>query len=183
MKRSLHRLPLALIASLITTPVCAESWTLMPEASTLSFTGTQTGTSFEGAFNQFEADITFDANTLSESNIQITIHTGSVETGSADRDTTLPGADWFDTTNHPTATFASTDVVATDAGYQANGTLTIKGTTKEVALPFTVTIEGNIAHATGGLTINRNDFGVGTGSLSAMAGNDVTIYLDIKASH
>lgn len=175
-------LAVATLAMLISTAAYANDWTLIESESHLTFTGTQAGASFDGRFERFEAAIHFAPDALDSSNILITIDMASANTDSADRDTTLPGPDWFDTANHPTATFASTHVTGTDTGYEALGTLTLKGTAKDVTLPFTVAIEGDKAHAQGAVTINRDEFNVGTGPLSPMAGTDVTIRFDINAT-
>lgn len=163
-------------------PALADNWTLIPDESTLTFSGTQGGTQFDGRFERFTASIALTPANLEQSDIEITIDMASAVTGSADRDTTLPGSDWFDVSAHPTALFKSTDIVAAENGYVAHGTLTMKGTSHNVSLPFTLSINGDIAHAEGGLTIDRTSFAVGTGALSAMAGNDVNIQFDIKAT-
>jgi polyisoprenoid-binding protein YceI len=43
----------------------------------------------------------------------------------------------------------------------AQGTLTIKGTSVPVTLPFTLDLDGNTATMSGNLSLNRMDFGVG----------------------
>jgi len=160
----------------------ASEWTLTPDTSALSFSGTQAGAPFEGQFVNFTADIVFDPDALETAEITITIDTASARSGSPERDGALPGSDWFDVAAHPTASFVTADIQTTDAGYIANGTLTLKGTTQDVALPFSLSIEGDAAHVTGALTIDRNDYSVGTGALSSMVGSDVTIHFDINAT-
>ncbi|HAI28113.1 MAG TPA: YceI family protein, partial [Thalassospira sp.] len=55
--------------------------------------------------------------------------------------------------------------------------------TREVILPFDLEIEGNEAKATGTVTINRTDFGVGQGQWAdtSQVGDPVTIEIDIEA--
>jgi polyisoprenoid-binding protein YceI len=160
----------------------ASDWTIDAEASTLTFVGTQTGTEFEGKFRQFSGTIYFDAEQLEQSNINITIDTSSARTGTSERDSILPGADWFDVVNHPTASFNSTDVVSVEDGYMATGSLSLKGTEKEIQLPFKLRIEGDTARAVGNVTIDRNDFEIGTGPLGPMVGSDVTIKFSLTAT-
>ncbi len=167
---------------LLTSNAFASDWTLIPENSQLTFEGTQAGAAFQGAFADFSAEITFDPADLQNASIQVEIRTASASSGSAERDGALPGADWFDVANHPTATFTSTEVSKSDNGYTASGILTIKGTALPATLPFSLTIEGDEAIATGGLTIDRNDYGVGTGALSPMVGNEVAIAFEIIAT-
>ena len=55
--------------------------------------------------------------------------------------------------------------------------------TQQVSLPFTLTIDGNRAHAVGELVINRIDFGVGQGQWASdnPVSYDVAITVDIVA--
>ncbi|PCJ71443.1 MAG: polyisoprenoid-binding protein [Rhodobiaceae bacterium] len=173
----------ALIATLMMSgSAFAREWTLTPDTSTLSFSGTQAGAPFEGQFESFAADIVFDPDALEAAEITVTIDTASARSGSSERDGALPGSDWFDVAAHPTASFVAANIQTTEEGYVANGTLTLKGTTQDVALPFSLSIEGDAAHVMGALTIDRNDYGVGTGALSPMVGSDVTIHFDINAT-
>ena len=167
---------------LFTSNAFASDWTIVPDRSQLTFEGTQAGTSFQGSFADFSTAITFDPTDLENSSISVEIVTASATSGSAERDGALPGADWFDVATHPTASFVSSFVTKTDAGYAAEGALTIKGTTHPVTLPFSLDIDGDEATAAGSLTIDRNDYGIGTGPLSPMVGNEVAISFDLVAT-
>lgn len=175
-----HRALIALL--FMSGSALASEWTLTPDTSTLSFSGTQAGAPFEGQFEHFTADIIFDPTDLGTATVTVTIDTASADSSSPERDGALPGPDWFDVAAHPTASFVATDIQTAEEGYIANGTLTLKGTSNEVVLPFTLHIEGDTAHVTGSLTIDRNDYSVGTGALSPMVGAKVTISLDINAT-
>jgi polyisoprenoid-binding protein YceI len=50
--------------------------------------------------------------------------------------------------------------------YEAVGTLTIRGITQPIALPFTLAITGNQAKADGTVQLIRTKFGVGQGAWS-----------------
>lgn len=86
-----------------------------------------------------------------------------------DRLDALPTDDWFAVSKFPTATFTSTSISATGAdkaglnSYLAKGTLTIRGVSREVALPFSLKSTGNATIARGTLTLNRSDFSIGQG--------------------
>ena len=67
---------------------------------------------------------------LGESVANVTIKTASVSTGTADRDTHLRSADFFDVDTFPEITFVSTSY----DGDTLTGDLTIKGVTKAVTL-------------------------------------------------
>ena len=70
------------------------------------------------------------------------------------------GADHFDAANHPTASFAA-EIREAEAGYVADGTLTLKGNTAPVTLPFDLTLDGDTAQVTGTTTLDRRDFNIG----------------------
>ena len=160
----------------------AADWTIDYENSKLEFEGTQTGTTFEGSFRTFNATVKFDAEDLESVFIDVAIDTASARSGNPERDSILPGTDWFDTANHPTAHFTSTNVVYIANGYTAIGTLTMKGVSKEIDLPFNLRETGGVTEVVGGVSIDRNDFGIGTGPLGPMVGNDVTITFHLTAT-
>jgi len=166
----------------LTSNAFASDWTMIPDRSQLMFEGTQAGASFQGSFADFTTVIMLDPTDLENASISVEIVTTSATSGSAERDGALPGADWFDVAAHPTASFISSAVSKTDAGYVAEGMLTIKGTALPVTLPFSLDIDGDEATATGSLTIDRNDYGIGTGPLSPMVGNEVAISFDLIAT-
>lgn len=160
-------------------------WAVDKDASKLSFTATQTGASFEGEFETFSADIVFDPADLANASIFVTVDTASAETGDRQRDTALPGSDWFKAKEFPSATFVSNDVVETGEGaYEARGKLTIRDVTRDLVLPFTLAIDGGKAHAEGGVTLVRTDYGVGQGEFATgqWVGLDVVVSFVIEAT-
>ena len=155
---------LALLA-LASSPALAASWTMLPTQSTLGFSGVQTGTPFQGTFGQWSALISFDPATPQTARIKITIATASAKTGDTQRDEALPGADWFDTKAFPQAVFQATGFTPEGgSNYQTTGTLTIRGISQKLTLPFSLVITGNQAVAKGQISLKRTDYGVGQGS-------------------
>lgn len=179
---------LALLAGLASAPLHsahATDWHLDTQTSHLSLKATQAGTPFTGKFRDFSADITLDPADLASASITAQIKTGSIFTDSSERDGTLPGADWFDVENFPTATFVSQAIKSTGPEqYEAEGQLTIKGTTVPLTLPFSLKIDGDNAAATGTVTINRQTFAIGTGQwdTESVAGFSVAIVYEINAT-
>ena len=146
-------------------------------------------TKVRGNFNDFEATLTVNQENPTESKVEATVETGSVDTRNADRDAHLRTPDFFDTDNHPQMTFASTafDVDASGNG-TVTGDLTIKGTTKPVTFdvetfgveedPFGNTRLGFEART----EINRKDFGIDfeapLNSGGALVGEKIAIEID-----
>ncbi len=154
------------LAAVLAAPAIARAdtaWTVDYEASSLNVVGTAFGTKRDASFEEWQADIVFDPDDLPASSIAITIQTESLQTPIPEMTRSGMGEAWFDVENHPTASFVSDSISAAGDGYEATGTLTIKGNAQPVTLPFTVSTDGDQASATGGLTIDRTDFNVGSG--------------------
>jgi polyisoprenoid-binding protein YceI len=151
----------------------------------LGFSGTQTGSKFQGKFSRFDAQIVLDPDHVEGGHITATVDLGSAATGDTQRDTALPGKDWFDTTAHQNAVFTSDAVrkVGTNT-YEATGTLTLRGVTRSLTLPFTLEIDGDRARARGHADLVRTTFGVGQGAWASgqWVGLDVGVDLDLTAT-
>jgi len=122
------------------------------------------GDAFTGSFGNFTADIQFDADDLSDASILVSIDMTSADAQDDERNEALPGKEWFFVKKFPKAVFSSTTVKKTgDNQFEAVGELTIRDITKPLTLPFELIIENNLAKASAKTSLNRSDFGVGTG--------------------
>ena len=120
-------------------------------------------------FGISEGTLTWNAEDVSKSSVQVTIPVTAIDTFVDKLDEHLKSGDFFDAAKFPTATFKSTSVAAAGPNkFTVTGDLTIKDITKPVTLG--VTLNGAGEHpmlkkqaigfsATG--TIKRSDFGVG----------------------
>ena len=87
-----------------------------------------------GTFGDVSGVITIGENPL-DSAVQVSIKADSINTGVADRDAHLRGADFLDVETDPALTFTSTRVVKHSGNeFVLAGDLTIRGVTKEVEL-------------------------------------------------
>jgi polyisoprenoid-binding protein YceI len=162
----------------------AKAWTIDYQASRLSFSGRQAGVGFEGWFERFTADVRFDPAAPSNSRIEVVIDMGSATSDNRERDAAIRGRDWFAVADHPTARFQAASVRALDGNrYEANGTLTIRGISRPVGVPFSLEADDGGTRAQGEVSIVRTDYGVGQGSWSSgeMVGLDVAIRFNILA--
>lgn len=116
----------------------------IPEAGTFAFDPTHTVVSgvarhlmvskVRGKFADVSGVITVAENPL-DTSVEVTIKAASIDTGAADRDAHLRGADFLDAETYPELTFRSTRVVKQNgAEFVLAGDLTIRGVTKEVEL-------------------------------------------------
>ena len=136
-------------------------WKVQPGGK-LAFVASWSGNTLPGTFTDWSATIRFGEAALDQSRVKVTIKTGSARTGEAQPDSTLPTDDWFAASSFPTATFEATKFRKTGEGrYVATGTLTIRGKSRPLTLPFTLKIRGDTATMAGSTTIDRTAFGIG----------------------
>ena len=121
---------------------------------------TQFGSEVEGSFADWTAAISFDADAQSgkAGEVTTTVSVPSLALGSV-TDQAM-GADFFNAESFPTAVFQA-DINLTDAGYVADGTLTIKDQSIPISLPFDLTLDGDTARMSGSTTLDRRAFGIG----------------------
>ena len=109
----------------------------------------------------------------------------SFQSGADDRDGQVQSADWFNAAAHPEATFVTTGFTHVGGNaYEAAADLTIRETTVEVVLPFTLDINGETATMAGELTLDRTNFGVGQGQFAddTLVRHSVTVSVDLTAT-
>ncbi|MDJ0894223.1 MAG: YceI family protein [Alphaproteobacteria bacterium] len=157
----------ALVGLLIAGPAVASTWTVVPEQSRLVFAGTQLGGVFNGEFRSFDAAIKFDPADPASSAIDVSVDVTSFFTGSSDRDGQAARADWFDFAKFPLASFTVKEVRTNgEAGFEAVADLSIRSITREVVLPFTFAVDGDMAKVDGEVTLDRTAYDVGIGQWS-----------------
>lgn len=165
-------------------PVQADRWRVLP-GSALGFATSWSGTAIEGRFRTWTADIRFSPQALESSRVRVRIETASAATGESSVDEALPGTDWFSSAAFPAATFSADRFRALGGDrYEARGTLSLRGVSHPVVLPFRLTIDGGRAQMTGSATIDRIRFGVGQGDWAATDAipAPVSVHIDLKAA-
>ncbi|MEM9839010.1 MAG: YceI family protein [Pseudomonadota bacterium] len=147
----------------------ASAWTVDAEASSVGFRGTMNGNEFSGDFSNFAIAIVLDPEAPeSEGAIKALIDVGSATASDSEKTNALPTETWFHVEAHPVATFSAETIASTGPGtYEASGSLSLKGISKAVSVPFTLTIdEAGRAVADATVQLNRSDFQVGTGEFA-----------------
>jgi polyisoprenoid-binding protein YceI len=112
-----------------------------------------------GEFTGLKGTIIFDEKNLPASKFDVTIDAKSINTGNGMKNTHANSANWFDTEKYPTISFTSSSITKTAAGYDAKGTMEIKGVKKDFTIPFT--FANNTF--TSNFEVNRLDFGIDDG--------------------
>ncbi|MDD2701221.1 MAG: YceI family protein [Sideroxydans sp.] len=132
--------------------------------SEVSFAYAQMGVPLDGKFGKFDAQLSFDPAKLDKAQAKIVIDIASIDTGSDEANEEVVGKPWFDTANHPTATFVASGLQSLGGNrYQASGKLSIKGRTQDVIVPVTFSSAGARGQFDGSLDIKRLDFAIGEG--------------------
>lgn len=159
-------------------------WTVDAAKSKVGFHVLINGQQVDGTL-PFKADIRFDPADLDHSTVVATIDMTGAQSGNATRDAMLPLPAWFDAKQFAVAKYVAT-MISSKGGnkYEAAGALTLKGVSRPVMLPFTLTISGNTAHAVGEATLQRLDYKIGEGKDFAppAAALDVKVTVDITAT-
>ena len=173
------------VAMLTAQPVCAANWSVDYAKSKLGFTAIWSKEPFQAAFKSWKADIAFDPADLAHAHADVTVQVGSETSDEEEFDDGLKGALGFQVSQFPAAHFVTTGFTRKAGNdYVATGHLSLKGVTKDVTLPFTLTIQGNQAHMKGSAVIIRTDYGVGQGTWAAPSpvAHEVTVTIDITAT-
>jgi polyisoprenoid-binding protein YceI len=182
MKKFAKHLLIALVAVMALAPMSAnaQKWSNDPVHSTLMYTVRHMVTPMIGVFKKFNVDLTWDAENPTKTTISATVDVNSVVMGMDKLEGHLKSPDFFDTANFPEWKFESTSIVVdkkskTKDSFIANGKLTVRGVTKDVAIPFTYlggmdSPYGKKAGFSAEFTINRIDYGVGQGDWAQTTG-------------
>lgn len=175
----------AAAALLAAQPAQAAHWNVDAARSRLGFSVLWAGRPFAATFKTWRADIDFDPADLSHSSADVLIDIASESSGDAETDAGVKGAQGFQASQFATARFRTAGFTRKSADhYEATAKLTIRGVTRTVTLPFTLTIAGDRAHMTGTADVLRTDFGIGTGgdfSKPEPVAYEVSVQVDLTA--
>lgn len=156
------------------------NWTMRADESSIVFKGKQTGDEFTGEFTSFTTEILFHPDVLNAARVTAVIDMSAFDAGSSDRNDALPGKEWFSVKKFPNAVFESSDFIATgEDTYEAVGTLTLRGVSLPVTVPFEIDITDGVATMKSELSLNRNDYGVGQGAWAKGEWVDLKVGLEI----
>lgn len=190
MKSFLAILLLFLPALSLATGTNAPHWKLVPGKSIIAWEANYGGQLIKGEFRDFTSDIVFDPAHLEESSIKIVIDTAKIESTESNAKSMLPGKEWLDVAEYPTALFETENIKAAEANematsYNAAANTTIRGKTIQTILPFTIQFSADQKSATviGETVLKRLDFGLGTGEWAnpSIIANEVKIRFHVEA--
>ena len=134
------------------------------ENGALNIAIVQNNSEVTGSFADWTGDITYGEMPDAEGRhgvVTVTVSVPSLSLGSV-TDQAM-GADYFASEQWPTATFQA-DLIDGGDRLVADGTLRIRDQSVPVSMPVNLTIDGDTADAAGSLTVDRLNFGIGTGT-------------------
>ncbi len=174
-------------------PITGGEYRIDPAHSTIGFAIRHYEINWvSGRFKDFSGTIRYDEQDVTKSSVEFTAKVESIDTGVAARDNHLRNADFFEVAKYPELSFKSTRVERKGKnGYVLHGDFTMKGVTKQIAIPFTVAgaikdPRGNTRFGISAQTkIDRRDYGITWGKAleggGLDLGNEVSIDLQLEA--
>ncbi|QHT68770.1 YceI family protein [Rhodocytophaga rosea] len=149
--------------------------------SIVAFSIYNAGMEVMGNIQGISADIAFKPDDLEHSYIHATADPATLQTGIGIRDKHLQRIDYFDVKNHPHLRIVSKGFRKTGKNtFTGRFDLTMKGITKEIAIPFKVLEKQYATIYKGNFEINRLDFNLG--EKSAILDEKVKIFIEVHTS-
>jgi len=170
----------------------ALSWQIDKNHSSVAFSVRHFFANVMGSFDEFEGDIKFNPDDLENSSVSFSINVTSVNTKNERRDSHLQSEDFFNAEKWPQMKFESTGISKSGDQFLVKGSMTIRDVSKEMELP--VKFLGEMEHPRkegtyiGGFstefTIDRNEFGVGSGNYisTATVGGEIKVTINLEVN-
>lgn len=139
-----------------------------------------------GKFAKYEGSLNFNKAKPDASTVNFSVDVASIDTGNSGRDDNLRGKEYFSAAEFPKMSFQSKAFKKVgDNQYMVTGPLTIKGHSKNISVPITLTKTGttwatgeDILRFKGAFEVDRTEFGVGESS--NLLGSEVSVLLDLE---
>ena len=141
----------------------ASDWTV--EEGALGIAIRQLGNEVEGGFADWTAAIDFDEAPGPDGaygKVDVTVRLASLTLGAVTAQ--AMGPDFLDVERGPTARVSGVIVRpdgAAAGAYRLDGTIAMRGAEVPIEMPFDLALDGGRAEATGAVTLDRRDFGIG----------------------
>jgi len=188
MRQKIQAVLMGLLLTASSVFAATNTYTIDPAHTTFGFTVKHMMISqVPGNFDKFDGHITYNSADLVNSKADVTIQVASINTRNDQRDGHLKSPDFFDAAKFPAITFVSTKFTPG----AIIGNLTMKGTTKEVTIPVTISgpvktmMGGTAIGIIGSVTVNRQDYGINWNKTLDQGGlavsNDVVVNISIEA--
>ncbi|WP_428149292.1 YceI family protein [Brevundimonas sp.] len=152
-----------------------ERWVVVPGDSAITMqVGTPVGAR-TGRFTRWTGDIRFDPEAPETAQVAIEVEAASLRMD--DPRLTRTAAGLLDSSRYPRIAFRLTGLEpAVGSRFTAHADITVKGVTRPVTFPATLRSDGRTAQMTGGFSLDRAAFGIGTrGPWNGLIGRQVRV--------
>ncbi|HMB91391.1 MAG TPA: YceI family protein [Rhodothermales bacterium] len=124
--------------------------------------------SVKGTFNDYDVAILYNEADMTKTSVTVILDVASIDTANDWRDKDLQSERFFDAAQYPKIVFQSDRIEEATTGFLAHGRLTMRGVTREIAVPLKRTLLrtadagwGNIRIGfEGRFTLNRTEYGI-----------------------
>jgi len=192
LKISLTVLAFAILTILFTSNLFADTYKIDPTHSTFGFAVKHIEVGItRGQFTDYSGEVKFDSENLKEFHAWAIIKAKSISTRLEARDNHLRGEHFFYTEKYPTIIFSSRKIVKKDGKYEIIGSLTMRGVTKQISIPVTISgpirspFGSKVIGISGETVINRQDYGISWNDVMPdggfVVGNNVMLTIDLEA--
>ncbi|MFU8831683.1 MAG: YceI family protein [Wenzhouxiangella sp.] len=157
---------IAAIALALTVTLSANAgdcYTADAESGELRFSGDVEGNAFQGHFRQFDVSLCMVGDDPSTAEIRVSVATASATVGNRQGDEALKEDELFAVDRFPEAVWTSTELVAANDGWRAEGELDLRGMTASQPVELQLAGEDDGFRLTGTAEILRLDYQVGIG--------------------
>lgn len=170
----------AALLLLLAFPAAAQDWKLDAGKSQVRFLIKQMNVPTEGGFRRVLARANFDPAKPEAGSFRVDVDVASIDTGSTEGDDEVKRPAWFDAKKHPWATFIARNVRRDGEGrYTAFGDLGIKGQSRPLAAPFTLTRAGGGWQVLGRFPLKRGDYGIGGGDWGDVVADELEVRFNL----
>jgi polyisoprenoid-binding protein YceI len=164
-RRRLVQLLLAIAGTVAALPALADigPWVALRDQSSITMRVPGPLGSLSGRFERWNADVQFDPDAPEAARVSVTVEAASLRMNTSALTQPAIGPDLLDSGRYPDIRFRLRALQRLDRDrFQAEADVTMRGVTRPVSFPVTLRSDGRTAHMTGGFSLDRAAFGVGT---------------------
>ena len=155
----------------------AQRWSVLRDQSSITLSVRAVGMTQTGRFSSWtSSDISFNPDAPERAQATIDVQAASLSMQQAALTRHALGPAFLDAEHHPLIRFRLISVhQERDDRFTARADVSIKGETRPVSFPVDLIRTGGIERMTGGFTVDRRAYGVGTGGWDGWIGRDVRV--------
>jgi polyisoprenoid-binding protein YceI len=161
-------------------------FTINGTGSTIGFVGSKVTGSHEGGFREFDGTIIVPDRDILRGSVDVMIQMSSIFADNPRLQGHLQTDDFFSVATYPTARFTSTSVVAggaTGATHTVTGNLEMRGDTRSITFPATITVTDTTATVAAEFSINRQEWGISyAGQADDLIRDEVVLKLNVTGT-